>query len=101
MPCIRRAEPPPGVRLAGQGLCPQDPAQNLPLNGDAPRIVCADRLPAGDSDSEASRLNQPSWDEEHDDKETILVEAFETSEEAALAFLPMIAATLRRLAVVS
>jgi len=30
-----------------------------------------------------------------------LVEAFETSEEAALAFLPMIAATLRRLAVVS
>jgi len=43
-------------------------------------------------------VNEPSWGEEHDDKETILVEAFETSEEAALAFLPMIAATLRRLA---
>jgi len=46
-------------------------------------------------------VNEPSWGEEHDDKETILVEAFKTSEEAALAFLPMIAATLRRLAVVS
>jgi len=46
-------------------------------------------------------VNEPSWGEEQDDKETILVEAFETSEEAALAFLPMIAATLRRLAVVS
>ena len=46
-------------------------------------------------------VNEPSWGEEHDDKVTILVEAFETSEEAALAFLPMIAATLRRLAVVS
>ena len=46
-------------------------------------------------------VNEPSWGEEQDDKETILVEAFETSEEAALAFLPMIAATLRRLVVVS
>ena len=46
-------------------------------------------------------VNEPSWGEDHDDKKTILVEAFETSEEAALAFLPMIAATLRRLAVVS
>ena len=46
-------------------------------------------------------VNEPSWGEERDDKETILVEAFKTSEEAALAFLPMIAATLRRLAVVS
>ena len=42
-------------------------------------------------------VNEASWGEEQDDKETILVEAFETSEEAALAFLPMIAATLRRL----
>ena len=42
--------------------------------------------------------NEASWGEEHEDKESILVEAFETSEEAALAFLPLIAATLRRLA---
>ena len=46
-------------------------------------------------------VNEASWGEEHEGKESILVEAFETSEEAALAFLPMIAATLRRLAVVS
>ena len=46
-------------------------------------------------------VNEPSWGKEDDDKKTILVEAFETSEEAALAFLPMIAATLRRPAVVS
>ena len=46
-------------------------------------------------------VNEPSWGEEQDDKETILVEAFETLQETALAFLPMIAATLRRLAVVS
>jgi hypothetical protein len=42
-------------------------------------------------------VNEPSWDKEDDGKETILVEAFETLQEAALAFLPMIAATLRRL----
>jgi hypothetical protein len=41
-------------------------------------------------------VNEPSWGDEQDDKETILVAAFETSEEAALAFLSMIAATLRR-----
>jgi hypothetical protein len=46
-------------------------------------------------------VNEPSWGKEDDDKKTILVEAFETSQEAALAFLPMIAATLRRLAVSS
>jgi hypothetical protein len=40
-------------------------------------------------------VNEPSWGEDHGDKGTILVEAFETSEEAALAFLPMIAVTLR------
>jgi hypothetical protein len=43
-------------------------------------------------------VNEPSWGKEDDDKETILVEAFETLQEAALAFLPMIASTLRRLA---
>ena len=46
-------------------------------------------------------VNEPSCGEERDDKDTILVEAFETSEEAALAFLPMVASTLRGLAVSS
>ena len=46
-------------------------------------------------------VNEPSWGKEDDDKKTILVEAFETSQEAALAFLPMVASTLRGLAVSS
>ena len=46
-------------------------------------------------------VNEPPWVKEDDDKETILVEAWETSQEAGLAFLPMIAATLRRLAAVA
>ena len=46
-------------------------------------------------------VNEPPCVKEDDDKETSLVEAWETSQDAALAFLPMIAATLRRLAAVA
>jgi hypothetical protein len=41
-------------------------------------------------------VNEPPCVKEDDDKETSLVEEWETSQDAALAFLPMIAARLRR-----
>jgi hypothetical protein len=43
-------------------------------------------------------VNEPSWGKEDDDKETILVEAWEVAQEEAFAFLPRLAAMLRRLA---